>query len=91
MTAVPPDVSIVLVNWNACEMTSAALESIGAHTRDISYEIVVIDNGSTRFDYTNYIASAPVSALEPILWLEAGRMKTLNFSTENLANQRDVV
>ncbi|HYV84372.1 MAG TPA: pitrilysin family protein [Patescibacteria group bacterium] len=50
-----------------------------------------IDNGSTRFDYTNYIASAPVSALEPILWLEAGRMKTLNFSPENLANQRDVV
>jgi predicted Zn-dependent peptidase len=50
-----------------------------------------IDNGSTRFDYTNYIASAPVSALEPILWLEAGRMKTLNFSPENLVNQRDVV
>jgi predicted Zn-dependent peptidase len=50
-----------------------------------------VDNGSTRFDYTDYIASAPVSALEPILWLEAGRMKTLNFSTENLANQRDVV
>ena len=43
-----PDLSIVLVNWNACEMTSAALESIGAHTRDISYEIFVIDNGSTR-------------------------------------------
>ena len=29
-------------------MTSAALESIGAHTRDISYEIFVIDNGSTH-------------------------------------------
>src|SRR5262245_34958562 len=29
-----------------------------------------IDNGSTRFDYTNYIASGPVSALEPVLWLE---------------------
>jgi zinc protease len=50
-----------------------------------------IDNGSTRFDYTNYIASAPVSALAPILWLEADRMKTLNFSPENLANQKDVV
>lgn len=43
-----PDLSIVVVNWNACEMTSAALESIGAHTRGISYEIFVIDNGSTR-------------------------------------------
>jgi len=43
-----PDLSIVLVNWNACEMTSAAIESIRAHTRDISYEIFVADNGSTR-------------------------------------------
>jgi GT2 family glycosyltransferase len=42
------DLSIVLVNWNACEMTSAALESIRLHTREISYEIFVTDNGSTR-------------------------------------------
>jgi len=48
MTADMPDLSIVLVNWNACEMTSAAIESIRAHTRDISYEIFVADNGSTR-------------------------------------------
>ena len=48
MTADTPDLSIVLVNWNACEMTSAALESIATHTRDIRYEIFVIDNGSTR-------------------------------------------
>jgi len=48
-------------------------------------------NGSTRADYTNYISSAPVSALEPILWLEADRMKTLDFSAQNLRNQQDVV
>ena len=48
MTADTPDLSVVLVNWNACEMTSAALESIRLHTRDISYEIFVTDNGSTR-------------------------------------------
>ncbi len=48
-------------------------------------------NGSTRYDYTNYIASAPVSALEPILWLEADRMKTLDFSEKNLENQQEVV
>jgi N-acetylglucosaminyl-diphospho-decaprenol L-rhamnosyltransferase len=43
-----PDLSIVLVNWNACDVTAAALESIGAYTRDISYETFVVDNGSTR-------------------------------------------
>jgi GT2 family glycosyltransferase len=48
MSADIPDLSIVLVNWNACEMTAAALESIARQTRDIRYEIVVIDNGSTR-------------------------------------------
>jgi len=48
-------------------------------------------NGSTRADYTNYIASAPAGALEPILWLEADRMKTLDFSEKNLANQQNVV
>jgi GT2 family glycosyltransferase len=48
MTADAPDLSIVLVNWNACEMTSAALVSIAAETRGISCEIFVVDNGTTR-------------------------------------------
>ena len=34
---------------------------------------------------------APVSALEPILWLEADRMKTLDFNPTTLKNQQDVV
>jgi len=48
-------------------------------------------NGFTRFDYTAYIETAPVSALEPVLWLEADRLKTLDFSAKNLDNQRNVV
>jgi len=49
------------------------------------------NNGFTRWDFTAYIESAPVSALDPILWLEADRLKSLDFSTENLDNQRKVV
>jgi zinc protease len=49
------------------------------------------NNGDTRWDFTEYIESAPVSALDPVLWLEADRMKALDFSTENLENQRKVV
>jgi zinc protease len=49
------------------------------------------NNGSTRPDFTNYIAVAPSSSLEPILWLEADRMRDLNFSAQTLANQQDVV
>lgn len=50
-----------------------------------------VNNGDTRFDFTEYIETAPISALDPVLWLEADRMKTLDFSTENLDNQRKVV
>jgi zinc protease len=49
------------------------------------------NNGSTRPDFTNYIETAPASALEPMLWLEADRMKTLEFKPETLKNQQDVV
>lgn len=49
------------------------------------------NNGDTRYDFTEYIESAPVSALDPVLWLEADRMKTLDFSIANLDNQRKVV
>lgn len=49
------------------------------------------NNGSTRPDFTNYIEMAPVSALESILWLEADRMKTLDFNPTTLKNQQDVV
>ena len=50
-----------------------------------------INNGDTRYDYTEYIETAPVSALDPVLWIEADRMKTLDFSPKNLENQRNVV
>src|SRR5690606_2076821 len=49
------------------------------------------NNGSTRADFTNYIEIAPSSAIEPILWLEADRMRMLDFSESTLANQQDVV
>jgi len=48
-------------------------------------------NGDTRWDFTEYIDTAPVAALDPVLWLEADRLKTLDFSPENLENQRKVV
>jgi zinc protease len=49
------------------------------------------NNGSTRADFTNYIEAVPVSALDSVLWLEADRMKTLDFNPETLKNQQDVV
>lgn len=43
-----PDLSVVVINWNGLDDTTRALESIRAGTGGISYEVILIDNGSTR-------------------------------------------
>lgn len=48
-------------------------------------------NGSTRFDFTNYFEVMPTHQLEPVLWVEADRMKEINFLEETLENQKAVV
>ncbi len=41
-----PDVSILIVNWNTRDLLRACLKSIFDQTRELSFEIVVIDNAS---------------------------------------------
>jgi predicted Zn-dependent peptidase len=48
-------------------------------------------NGSTRFDFTNYFELVPSNVLETVLWAEADRMRGLQVTKENLANQQAVV
>ena len=48
-------------------------------------------NGSTRFDYTNYFEIVPAHKLETMLWAEADRMRSLDITQDNLANQQGVV
>lgn len=50
-----------------------------------------LSRADTRYDFTEYLESGPMSVLEPVLWLEADRMKTLAFSLKNLEKQRNVV
>ncbi len=49
------------------------------------------NNGSTRFDFTNYFEVMPAHMLEPILWAEADRMKGLAITEAELTNQKGVV
>jgi predicted Zn-dependent peptidase len=48
-------------------------------------------NGSTRFDFTSYFQVVPANVLEPVLWAEADRMRSLDIDIENLKNQQEVV
>jgi zinc protease len=50
-----------------------------------------VNNGSTRFDFTNYFAVMPAHKLETILWAEADRMRGLDINEESLKNQQGVV
>ncbi len=50
-----------------------------------------VNNGSTRFDFTNYFEVVPANVLETMLWLEADRMRALQLNQEHLKNQQGVV
>lgn len=41
------DVSVIIVNYNTCKLLDNCLESIYRYTKDISFEIIVVDNAST--------------------------------------------
>ncbi len=50
-----------------------------------------VNNGSTRFDFTNYFEIVPSGALERMLWLEADRMANPVIDETVLKNQQGVV
>ena len=40
------DVSIIIVNYNTCDLTRNCLKSVFEQTKDIDFEVIVSDNGS---------------------------------------------
>jgi len=42
-----PDVSVLLTSWNGRDLTRDAIQSVREKTTDVSYEIIVVDDGST--------------------------------------------
>lgn len=42
------DVSIIIVNWNAGKYLQKTIESLVEKTKNISYELIIIDNNSNR-------------------------------------------
>ena len=44
------DVSIIIINYNTFQLTSECIRSIIAFTKEISYEIILVDNASTECD-----------------------------------------
>ena len=44
--AEPPEVSVVIVNWNSKELLDGALRSLYERTKTVTFETIVVDNGS---------------------------------------------
>tara|TARA_R110002072_G_scaffold98725_6_gene217173 strand:+ start:675 stop:2111 length:1437 start_codon:yes stop_codon:yes gene_type:complete len=63
----------------------------GGTMTDLIYEAGGVQNGSTRFDFTNYFEVVPNNALEAVIWAEADRMARPIIDQENLDAQRGVV
>lgn len=47
MDSIRTDISIIIVNYNTLHVLQPCIDSIVEHTKDIDYEIIVVDNGST--------------------------------------------
>lgn len=41
------DLSVIVVNWNTCELLRTCLASVKQHTTGLEYELIVVDNGSS--------------------------------------------
>ncbi|UCG57794.1 MAG: glycosyltransferase family 2 protein [Phycisphaerales bacterium] len=41
------DVSVIIVSWNTCDILHDCLASVYAQSKDVRFEVIVIDNGSS--------------------------------------------
>lgn len=41
------DISVIIVNYNTCNLTQNCIDSIFFHTRGVSFEVIVVDNASS--------------------------------------------
>jgi GT2 family glycosyltransferase len=42
-----PDLSVVIVSWNTCDLLAQCLASLEAERQAVAFEVIVVDNGST--------------------------------------------
>lgn len=47
MSPSKPEVSVIIVNWNVADLLETCLTTLKKYTKDITYEVIVVDNAST--------------------------------------------
>jgi GT2 family glycosyltransferase len=56
-------VSIVIINYNTFRLTSDCIRSVIETTKDVSYEIILVDNASTETDAGEFLKEFPAIRL----------------------------
>jgi GT2 family glycosyltransferase len=52
-------ISVVIINYNTFELTSNCIKSVLENTKDIDYEIILVDNASTERNPDDFLISFP--------------------------------
>jgi GT2 family glycosyltransferase len=52
-------VSVIIINYNTFRLTSDCIRSVMAHTRNLSYEIILVDNASTECAADDFLREFP--------------------------------
>ncbi|MCQ2975345.1 MAG: glycosyltransferase family 2 protein [Bacteroidales bacterium] len=77
-------ISIIIINFNTPDLTTNCINSLVEHTKNIDYEIIVIDNGSTlKFDISTIKNSKKIKYIysEQNLGFTGGNNLGLKYAT----------
>src|SRR4030095_13500552 len=53
------DVSIIIITYNEAHLTSECIRSVIEYTKGIKYEIILVDNASTKYDPQQFLMEFP--------------------------------
>ena len=69
-------VSIIIVNYNTKDLTFECLESIYKQTKDVEFQIILVDNASSDGSVAYLRKSFPLIDIieSPLIWVLAGQI-----------------
>lgn len=58
----PYQCTIIILNWNSCELLKRCLKLVEENTSGISYQVIIVDNGSKKDNSIEYLKSLKENA-----------------------------
>lgn len=75
------DISVVIVNYNTCQLTCRCLDSIIELTKGVQYEVIVVDNDSQKDESKQVLSQYPgIQYIQSETNLGFGKANNLGFS-----------